>query len=56
MTQAVGGGAGGQVVRVGVAADEVQELGGGEGKAAFCEEEQGGGGAGLGLGDECEVV
>ena len=51
--QAVGGGAGGKMVGGGVAADEVKEFGGGKGKSAFCDEEQGGGGAGFGLGDEC---
>ena len=36
MAQAVGGGAGGKMVGGGVAADEVQELGRGEGKAVLC--------------------
>lgn len=55
VTQAVGGRAGGKMVGGGVAADEAQEPCGGEGVAAFCEEEKSGGGAGFGLGNELRV-
>ena len=51
MAEAVGGGAGGEVLGFGVGADEAQEAGGGEREAAGGEEQEGGGGAGFGAGD-----